>query len=313
MSIKFNSSDASSAIAEFAKKRGVEEIDIWQAAADALQVAYDKMPECSDDYTAIEIDIDSGEIVVRHLSSGADVTPDTFGRIAAHVFRSIVTGKIDEILRSAAAQKYKGMEGTLVTGRVKHVTSSRAIIQIGEAEAVLPRSEVPPGAVFNIGDDVTALILRLKESGSDVMVLSQVEPGFLRSLVADRVFAVSSGRVIVTNIVREPGRAAKVIVTAGPSGVKDPVGAVIGAGGSSIREVTSLLCKERVDVVEESNNFEELLFRLLGVDSVAINEVSETQVTVSCAPEDRSRVIGFKGSNIRLASKALEFEIVLAE
>ena len=114
----------------------------------------------------------------------------------------------------------------------------------------------------------------------------------------------------IKNIAREAGSRSKIAVVSKQEGI-DPVGSCVGQKGVRISTIISELGGEKIDIIEWSNNPEELIGNALSpakIISVKVNEKTrEAEVTVD---EDQlSLAIGKMGQNVRLAAKITGWKI----
>jgi N utilization substance protein A len=293
------------AVRALASTRGIDEAELWQAVADAMRVAYGKMPGAASDVDLV-IDVETFSVqVISYDSSpdGEDVTPDGFGRIGAAVFRSALDEAVRASLRNKALARFVGREGEIVHGVVTHVTERRAVVSVEGIEGVLYRSQMLPGERLNRGDNITAILSSLRESSEDAFTLSRTDDRLLAALVAGHP-DVLDGSTEVVALAREAGRRAKVVV--GESRWRDPVAAFIGAGGDKIRRIQEAMHPERVDVVAYDSDPTRYALALLGVTEQKgiLVEGDGDRLTVKTANRETARrLLGPAAANVRLAEK----------
>lgn len=306
MGITLDRAATDAAVTEMARRHGVSEGELWQTIVDSLEAAYLRLPDAHRD---VDVEIDLGAMRISVISydtgSAVDVTPQNFGRIAAGVFRGAVAGRLDAMLRARAAN-FAGREHTIVDGRVKHVTDRRAIVEVEGVEGVLPRGEMLPGERYAIGDPVTAAVLRVRDDGDDVLVLSRSDDAFVAALLAAHVPGIADGTIEVAALAREPGRRTKVVVRSNV--LRDPVGATVGQQGAHISRVSAQLGRERIDVIGDLGDDREFVAALLGVPAGLVT-IADGGATVDVSDAEKRRVIGFAGANVRLAQQLSGMQI----
>jgi N utilization substance protein A len=320
MAPKTDPYDAAAAVDEIAARHDIDPAGLWQAVADALLAAYFKLPDSRDD-VEVRIDPETFAISVLDVSAdpaGVDVTPDGFGRIAARVFRDAVDDHVAAAVRQRAVGLLAGREGTVVDGVVTHVNDRRAVVEVEGIAGVLPVEEQIPGEALRRGQRVAALLVALRPSGDDVMLLSRSRNEFIARLMVDAVPEVADGRVEVLRVVRNPGRRAKVLVAAAPGVHADPAALVIGPGGSKIRNVTRDLGDERLDVVPWYDEPEVLVAAALGVEPGDVRVLAlptddqRGEAEVRVPTQALARVVGSRGTNVHLAERLTGFHVDLA-
>jgi N utilization substance protein A len=308
------------AIEVLARERGVEVDAILDAFANALVAAYKRSPGAAEE-ARVTIDPDSGDVVVyaQELDEEGNVikewedTPDgeAFGRIAAQSFKQVMQHKLREAKRERVYDMYEGREGDLITGIVQQVDYRSVILDLGDAEAILPGSERIPFERLERGNRVKALILEVRnEPKGAQIVISRSHPDLVRKLLELEVPELTDGIVEITNIAREPGHRTKIAVISNDPNV-DPKGACVGARGSRVRQVVNELRGEKVDVVQWREDTGQFIAEALGpakVKEVHIDEETKT-AEVIVSEHQLSLAIGKEGQNARLAARLSGYKI----
>ena len=308
------------AIEVLARERGVAVDTILDAFANALVAAYKRSPGAAEE-ARVTIDPDSGEVTVyaQELDEDGNVidewedTPEgeAFGRIAAQSFKQVMQFKLREAKREKVFEMYEGREGDLVTGIVQQVDYRSVILDLGDAEAILPGSERIPFERLDRGNRVKALILEVRnETKGAQIVVSRSHPDLVRRLLELEVPELTDGTVEIVNIAREPGHRTKIAVISHDPNV-DPKGACVGARGSRVRQVVNELRGEKVDVVQWRDDVGMFIAEALGpakVKEVHINEGEKT-ADVIVSEHQLSLAIGKEGQNARLAARLSGYKV----
>ncbi len=308
------------AIEVLARERGVAIDTILDAFANALVAAYKRSPGAAEE-ARVTIDPDSGEVIVyaQELDEDGNVvtewedTPEgeAFGRIAAQSFKQVMQHKLREAKREHVFEMYEGREGDLVTGLVQQVDYRSVILDLGDAEAILPGSERIPFERLERGNRVKALILEVRnETKGAQIVVSRSHPDLVRRLLELEVPELTDGTVEIVNIAREPGHRTKIAVISHDPNV-DPKGACVGARGSRVRQVVNELRGEKVDVVQWRDDIGQFIAEALGpakVKEVHIDEETKT-ADVVVSEHQLSLAIGKEGQNARLAARLSGYKV----
>ncbi|HOY68864.1 MAG TPA: NusA N-terminal domain-containing protein, partial [Candidatus Ozemobacteraceae bacterium] len=77
-----------------------------------------------------------------------DVTPPSFGRIAAQTARQVVSQKLKEAERSIIYKEFQDRVGQVLSGKVQRVERGQVYVEFIRAEAVMPPQQQIPGEVF---------------------------------------------------------------------------------------------------------------------------------------------------------------------
>ena len=151
------------------RERGVSVDAILDALANALVSAYKRSTGAAEE-ARVTIDPDSGDIFVyaQELDEDGNVirewedTPEDFGRIAAQTAKQVIQQRLRDVKREQVYDVYNGREGDLITGIVQQVDGRFTILDLGDAEAILPGSERIPYERLERGNRVKALILEVR-------------------------------------------------------------------------------------------------------------------------------------------------------
>ena len=301
-----------------AREKGVPADTILDALANALVSAYKRTPGAAEE-ARVTIDADTGEILVygQELDEDGNVvnewedTPDDFGRIAATTAKQVITQRLRDAKREQVFDLYEGREGDLVTGIVQSSDHRYALLDLGNADAIMPSSERIPYERLDRGNRVKAYILEVRSEGKGPqIVVSRSHPEFIRSLFELEVPELVDGDVEIRAIAREPGARTKIAVASNDPNV-DPVGACVGARGSRVRQVVNELRGEKVDIVEWRDDTPSFIAEALSparVKEVRLDD-EEMIATVIVPDHQLSLAIGKEGQNARLAARLTGYKV----
>ena len=238
-------------------------------------------------------------------SLGTKMDTTTFGRIAAQSAKQVIIQKLKAAERSVVYQNFIGRKGEIVNGIVQRVSRNEIIVNLGQAEAVLPKREQIPNETYRRGDRIRAYILKVHdESRGPQIVLSRTHPDFLINLFKTEVPEISEGMVSVIGAAREAGSRGKIAVRSNDPDI-DPVGACVGIKGSRVQSVVQELKGEKIDIIPWHIDPAKFVCNALApaeISRVIIDELNHVMEVV--VPDDSlSIAIGKQGQNVRLASK----------
>jgi N utilization substance protein A len=303
------------------REKGVPRDTILEALANALVSAYKRTPGAAEE-ARVTIDADTGEIMVygQELDEDGNVTnewadtPDNFGRIAAQTAKQVILQRLRDAKRDQVFELYEGREGDLITGIVQQSDHRYSILDLGDAEAILPGSEKIPYERLERGNRVKAWILEVRGEGKGPqIVVSRSHPEFIRALFELEVPELVDGDIEIKAIAREAGHRTKIAVASNDHNV-DPVGACVGARGSRVRQVVNELKGEKVDIVEWDEDSARFIAEALSparVQQVRFDEEGEDEGTAIVIVPDHqlSLAIGREGQNARLAARLSGYRI----
>jgi N utilization substance protein A len=300
------------------REKGVPRDTILEALANALVSAYKRTPGAAEE-ARVTIETDTGEISVygQELDEDGNVTdewldtPEDFGRIAASTAKQVILKRLRDAKREQIFDLYDGREGDLITGIVQQSDHRYSILDLGDAEAILPGSEKIPYERLERGNRVKAWILEVRGEGKGPqIVVSRSHPEFIRALFELEVPELVDGDIEIKAIAREAGHRTKIAVVSHDSNI-DPVGACVGARGSRVRQVVNELKGEKVDIVEWDEDLEVFIAEALSparVQSVRFED-DETTAVVIVPDHQLSLAIGKEGQNARLAARLSGYRI----
>src|ERR687891_494766 len=174
---------------------------------------------------------------------------EELGRIAAQTAKQILFQKVRDAVRSNVYEQYIDKIGDLVNGYVKRFERGNIIVDLGNLEAILPRSQQSRGEQWNQGERIRVVINNVsKESKGPQVEVSRTSPELLLRLFEMEVPEIYDGTVVIKSAVREPGARAKIAVMSKERDV-DPVGACVGMKGSRVQSIIRELRGEKIDII----------------------------------------------------------------
>ncbi len=332
MSGEFINKEFIEALADLEKEKGIKADVLLEALEAALISAYKKNFGSSQN-VRVEINRETGEIhvyfrkiVVEEVEDErvemsleeaktldpefevgdmfeSEVTPRSFGRIAAQTAKQVVVQRIREAERNMVYDAFAGREGDIVNGIIVRVENRNVIVDLGQTEALLPPNEQIPGERYSVGQRIKVYVGEVKKASKGAQVIvSRTHAGLLRRLLEMEVPEIYDGTVEVKAVVREPGARSKIAVYSTNENV-DPVGACVGAKGMRIQSIVNELNGEKLEIIEWSADLAEFISNSMSpakAIEVTVNEEARTAKVV--VPDFQlSLAIGKEGQNARLA------------
>jgi transcription termination/antitermination protein NusA len=263
------------------------------------------------DEADVDISITRGVGNINATVDGKTLSQDEIGRIGAQTAKQVIIQKLKEAERDARLDEFHEQVGQLVTGIVQRTEKGLTIVQLGNVEAILPKSEQIPGEAYHNGSRVRAVIYEVKAVGNRVkIILSRTKGTLVQRLFEQEVPEIAEGVIKVNAISREPGYRSKVAVSSTDQRI-DCVGACVGMRGNRIKNVTSELAGERIDIVRWSDDPMVLIPNALQpaqVEQVLLCDMIGRAIAL-VNDEHLSQAIGRFGQNVRLASKLCGWDI----
>lgn len=281
------------------------EIELFQFKTAVENVENDNLEIAISAARELDPEIEIGD------SLGVKMDPSVFGRIAAQTAKQVIIQKVREAERTIVYEEFKDRLGELITGIVRRFEKGDMVIDLGRAEAVVPKQEQVGAESYRAGERLLGYFLRIdKEGKGPVIILSRKNIGLLIGLFSMEVPEITEGIVEVCAAAREPGVRSKIAVSSRDSDV-DPVGACVGIKGSRVQSVVGELKGEKIDIVAWDNDPARFVCNALApaeVVKVIIREREHAMEVV--VPDDQlSLAIGRKGQNVRLAAQLTGWNI----
>ncbi len=245
-------------------------------------------------------DIEVGATIEEPLESVA------FGRIAAQTAKQVIVQKVREAERAKIVAQYLERVGELFTGVVKKSLREGILLDLGgNAEAILPKSEMLPRENFRPGDRVRGYLYDVhSEQRGPQLFISRTRPEMLVGLFKIEVPEIGEELIEVKSAARDPGSRAKIAVKTNDGRI-DPIGACVGMRGSRVQAVSGELGGERIDIVLWDDAPVQLVINAMAPAEVASIVVDEDTRVMDIAVSEAqlSQAIGKSGQNVRLASE----------
>ncbi len=291
-----------------------------EAIEQALLTAYIKSPGAHES-ARVELDRKSGHVTVMAAElddEGNKVgefedTPDGFGRIAATTAKQIMLQRLRDAEDDIRFGEFAGKEGDIISGIIQQGRNpDDVMVDLGKIEAMLPVGERVPGERYDHGTRIKCLVVSVRKGMRGPQVtLSRSHPNLVKKLFALEVPEIADGTVEITAIAREAGHRTKIAVKSAAPGV-NAKGACIGPMGSRVRNVTSELHGEKIDIIDWSEDPADMVAHALSparVTSVEVIDLEARSARVVVPDFQLSLAIGKEGQNARLAARLTGWRI----
>ena len=343
MSIKMND-EFIDALKEIVKEKGISSDMLFTTIEDALVAAYKKNyanSGVSSQNVRVTMNRETGEIHVyaqkvvaetiedeviqiseddaKELSARyeigdtveIEVTPKTFGRVAAQLAKQVVVQRIKEAERNIVYNEFIEKEFDIITGSVIRKDKGNVFVDLGKIEAVLGPNEQMQGEEYIFNEKLKLYIVEVKNTtkGAQVIV-SRTHPGLIKRLFELEVPEIYEGIVEVKSIAREAGARTKIAVYSKDEAI-DAMGACVGPKGIRVQKVVNELKNEKIDIIKWSKVPEEYISNSLSPAKVVDVKIEEDTKCAQVVVEDNqlSLAIGKEGQNVRLAAKLTGWKI----
>jgi len=326
------------------REKGINPDIVVSAVEDAIVVATRKYYKTQENLRA-ELDKETGHIrayAVRTIVENSDLVEDpnaqialddakridpaaevggelrtekpteVLGRIAAQLAKQVIFQKVREAERDTVYNEYIGRVGEIINATVKRVEGQDVIVDLGKAEARMPKKEQSRLESFSPGERIRVMITRVEKAAKGPqVVVSRAVPELVTHLFQTEVPEIYDNTVVIRAIAREAGERTKIAVMSKDKDV-DPVGACVGMKGMRVQSIIRELRGEKIDIIEYHDDpvtFAEKALQPAKVSRVTVLEGQEKHLEVIVDDSQLSLAIGKKGQNVRLAAKLLGWKI----
>ncbi len=251
-------------------------------------------------------DIEVGETIEN------PVEMTDFGRVAAGTAKQVVVQRIKEAEKELIVKEFGDKQDELVIGTLTREDSKNYYVDLGRTFGLLPKDETIPGEKLEMGSQVKTYISKLEIGTKGVFILlSRAHYGFLKRLLEIEIPEINDGTVILYSVARVAGERSKIAVYTETENI-EPIGCVIGSGGSRINRVLKQFGKEKIDVILYDKNpaifIQNALSPAKNIE-VFITDYKKKEATAIVNSDNLSLAIGKKGQNVKLASRLTHYKI----
>jgi len=264
---------------------------------------------------ANEISLDHAQGVTPGASLGdtiwEDVTPRSFGRIAAQTAKQHIVQRLREAERKRVYDEFSERVGEIIHGLVQRIEQRTVIMELGKTEAVMPPSEQVGSERYYSGQRLRVYLVEVHETHKGPQLLvSRAHKMMIKRLFEQEIPEIFNGTVEIKAIAREPGARSKVAVHAHQEGV-DPVGSCVGLRGVRIQNIVNELGGEKIDVIPWDVDPATFVASALSPAQVQRVDIDEAEKTATVVVPERqlSLAIGREGQNARLAARLTGWRI----
>ena len=154
-----------------------DDIEIYQYK-NVVEIVRDSILEIStDDAKDLDPEAEIGDQL------GVRIENPQFTRVDVQTAKQIIFQKVRDAEREILFSEFKHREDELVTGIARRYERGNIMVDLGKAEAILPRREIIPGENFKPGDRIQAYLSEvvMTNRGPEIR-LSRTSPMFLVKL-----------------------------------------------------------------------------------------------------------------------------------
>lgn len=291
---------------------------------EAIEISVEKVVVEKVENEATEISLEEAEWFDIGDIVEIDVTDDvmsseaaeSFGRIASQAARQVIIQKIGETEKEKIFDLFADKEWQVINMKVDLVEWWKVIFDYNWNKVVLPKSEQVSRDNYVAGNRFYVYVAEVtkKENSSPRVTLSRKRPELVSAIFREFVPEIEEWVVTVDKVVRQPGIKTKMLVSTNFDEI-DPVWTLIGQKGMRVKSVMEELWGEKIDIVPNVEDAEEVIKKALSPANVVKVSPGETEDSVIAyiTHWDRAKAVWKWGLNVNLASKLTGYRISIEE
>ncbi len=289
-------------------------VDIGKETGEVrVYVQKEAVNEVEDDQ--LQISVEDAKKIRKIYEEGdmvdIEVTPKSFGRIAAQTAKQVVMQRIREAERTNIYDEFSQKEHTVVEGVIQRIEKRNIYLDVGSTETYLPPSEQIPTEKYDFHQHLKVYITEVKKTTKGPLItVSRSKPQLVSKLFEEEIPEIHDGVIEIMSVSREAGSRSKIAVKTNDANV-DPIGSCIGAKGMRIQAVIDELGGEKIDIIKYSDDpYEFIKASLSPADVISLDVDEEARQAHVVVPFDQlSLAIGKEGQNARLAARLTNYKI----
>lgn len=234
-----------------------------------------------------------------------EISPESFGRIAAATFKQVLQQKLREAERRRTLEEFSGKSGEVVSAQVLRREGSDVILMCGRSECILKKEDQVRTEPYRTNDRIRVYVKEVEDTrrGPKVRVSRRADE-LVTKLFELEVPEIAAKTVEIKRVAREPGVRSKIAVLSNDERV-DPIGACVGQRGSRVQAVVNELYDEKIDIIPYSTD--PVAFITAALSPAKVTSVKlvpqEKRAEVIVPNTQLSLALGKNRINARLAEK----------
>jgi N utilization substance protein A len=227
-----------------------------------------------------------------------ELDSERFGRVAATAAKDALRREVRGSAQQIVFDRYQNRIGELVEGVVGERIVDGLLVQLTDAQAIIPTEDRLPGPQPRSGERIAAIVTAVSERSD----WAQSDPRFVEAIFASEIKEVREGKIEL-RIARIPGVRSKVAVanTSDERGSISPIGICVGERGSRIRLMREMLGEE-IDLLAYEPDPVAFVHAALHPARIRRVEEGEGGYVAIVSEDEQATVAGADGQGLKLAS-----------
>ena len=285
----------------------IEKTVVKEVENPSLEISIDEV-EGFDEGDIVEIDV-TDEVMNEE-------TAESFGRIASQAARQVIIQKIGETEKEKIYDLFKDSKGKIIPMKIDIAEGGKVLFEYKENKVPLPRAEQVSRDNYTAGGRMYVLVADVlkEENKAPRVTLSRKRPELVSEIFKEFVPEIEEGLVTIDKVVRQAWVKTKMLVSTTFPEI-DPVWTLIGQKWIRVKQVMDELFGEKIDIVPNIDNAEEVIKKALSPAKVlkVVPWDDEDHVIAYIAEWERARAVWKGGLNVNLASQLTGYRISIEE
>lgn len=289
----------------------IEKTVVKEVTNPSTEISFDELWEDADSYE--EWDILEFDVTDEVMSED---NAESFGRIASQAARQVIIQKIWETEKERIYELFIGKEWEVISMKVELIEWGKVILDYNWNSVVLPKSEQVSRDNYVVDQRLYIYVaeVAVTEKYWPRVVLSRKNAWLVKWLFGLFVPEIDEWVINIDNIVRKAWIKTKLLVSSNYDEI-DPVWTLIGQKWMRVKSVMEELWGEKIDIILNDWNIENILKKSLSpatVVSVKVNEEEERAI-ITVAKWERAKAVWKNGLNVNLSSELTWYTISIEE
>lgn len=289
----------------------VEKTLVKEVVNPSLEISFEELGDDAEwfvEWDTIEIDV-TDEVMSKDLES-------SFGRIASQAARQVIIQKIWDSEKEKTYELFRWREWEVISMKVELIENWKVILNYNWNQVILPKGEQVSKDRYVADQRLYVYVASVTndEKTWPKVVLSRKNAGLVKWLFGVYVPELNDWTITIDAIARIPWIKTKILVSSNASEI-DAAWTMIGQKWIRVKSVMDEISWERIDIISNTENKEEIIKKALAPAEILKVDVSEEDnvANVYLLPSERAKAVWKSGVNVNLASELTWFKISVIE
>ncbi|WCA22531.1 transcription termination factor NusA [Candidatus Phytoplasma oryzae] len=241
------------------------------------------------------------------------VDPKEFNFYASKEFKNKFNEELIKKRRTNIFNFFKKYENKIISAEIISINNKSFTLKLEKnITTFLLKKETLLNDNFDINERIQVYVVKVQEKNKNLDILvSRKNPNFIKEIFYEFIPEIQEGIVKIMGLGREPSIRTKIGLLSTNDKV-DAIGSCIGEKSARIKSILNILNGEKINLFLWSEDIKELVINSLKpaeIDKIIFINKNKKEVLVSVLQEQAPLAIGKLGINLKLSSKAINWNI----